>query len=154
MANPRGSSRALLARALHLPHPSPYYKCIVIDARIIFIHPAHLPNPCGTDEPSVKNLPIPADTIWCAQEVDTKHISWYLVVAARASLGITSYRTFPSGSHSNFHLVNMSYDRESFIQSFVSYTGKALLILKVAQAAKLQQTIVWKGAKLCEMQRV
>ena len=69
--------------------------------RIIYIYSANLPNPCSTDEPSVKNLPIPTHTIWCAQEVDTNLVSRYLTVAARASLCNKSYGTFPGCSHSN-----------------------------------------------------
>ena len=124
MANPRGSSRALFARPLHLPHPSPLLSCIVIDARIIYIYPAHLPNPCGTDEPSVKNLPIPTHTIWCAQEVDTNLVSRYLTVAARASLGITSYRTFPSGSHFNFQVSVWGLTKTFLVMSLLSFCKK------------------------------
>ena len=92
--------------------------------RIIYIYSANLPNPCSTDEPSVKNFPIPTETIWCAQEVYNNLVSRYSTFAAHHSLWNKSYGTFPGCSHSNLHLVDMAYDRESFVQSIVAFLPK------------------------------
>ena len=57
VANARGSSHALLTNSLHLSSSIFPLLCILIIVRIIYIYSANLPNPCGTDLPSVTNFP-------------------------------------------------------------------------------------------------
>ena len=82
VANARGSSHALLTNALHLSSSIFPLLCILIIVRIIYIYSANLPNPCGTDLPSVTNFPQLSATFLGAKVVDTNVVSRYLTIAA------------------------------------------------------------------------
>ena len=83
VANARGSSHVLLTNALHLSSSIFPLLCILIIVRIIYIYSANLPNPCGTDLPSVTNFPQLSPTFLGDKVVDTNLVQRYLTMAAR-----------------------------------------------------------------------
>ena len=84
--------------------------------RIIYIYSANLPNPCGTDLPSVTNFPQLSPTSLGAQVVDTNLVPRYLTVAAAEASLSGSYSPFLCWSH--FNLISWKLKLQHVFHTF------------------------------------
>ena len=75
-----------------------------------------MPNPCGTDEPSVTNFPQLSPTFLGAKVVNTNLVSRYLTVSARVTRCPWSYGPFLCWSH--FNLISWKLKLQHVFHTF------------------------------------